>query len=226
MTTIGENELTCAICGKTSKHRVLTSTSAFGSPDLDLRPPQLQRSTMHLWLAECPYCGYVAEDLEECSCIDKGMTTLYDMHRFVRSAEYVSCAEEHGIDEPLAEQFFMAYTIAARFGDHEKAMQYLIRTAWVYDDLGDTDKASSFRSLALTEADHILSGEPEEKDTLMLMREDLLRRSGRFGQLIEEYSGITFGDPLLDAINAFQIEKAKEGDTGCYTVRDAVPAEE
>ncbi|MBQ1465319.1 MAG: hypothetical protein IIZ17_01405, partial [Eubacteriaceae bacterium] len=63
-------------------------------------------------------------------------------------------------------------------------------------------------------------------DTLMLMREDLLRRSGRFGQLIEEYSGITFGDPMLDAINAFQIEKAKEGDTGCYTVRDAVPAEE
>ena len=89
-----------------------------------------------------------------------------------------------------------------------------------------SDKATHFRSLALTEADLILSGDPEEKDTLMLMREDLLRRLGRFEQLIEEYSGITFGDPLFDAINAFQIEKAKEGDIGCYTVRDAVSEEE
>ena len=126
----------------------------------------------------------------------------------------------------MAARFSKAHHIALRFGDHDSAMNYLIRAAWVYDDLGDTLKASYLRSLALLQADLALSDEPEDKVTLMLIREDLLRRSGRFEALIEEYSGITFDDPMYELINAFQIEKAKEGDRGFYTLSDAVPEED
>lgn len=36
----------CAVCGKESEQITLASTNTFGSPDLDLRPPEMKRSTM------------------------------------------------------------------------------------------------------------------------------------------------------------------------------------
>jgi hypothetical protein len=39
MTTLFEVDRACAVCGQESRQLSLTSTSAFGAPDLDLRPP-------------------------------------------------------------------------------------------------------------------------------------------------------------------------------------------
>ena len=50
MTTLDERTSTCAICGGRSKQTVVASTNARGSPDLDLRPPEMQRSTMPYWV--------------------------------------------------------------------------------------------------------------------------------------------------------------------------------
>ena len=36
----------CAVCGALHEYRILTFTDAIGSPDLDLRPPQMKRGTM------------------------------------------------------------------------------------------------------------------------------------------------------------------------------------
>jgi ribosomal protein L37E len=60
MTTYTRKEVTCANCGAQSSHATLGSTNEFGSPDLDLRPPQMMRATMNAWLQECPACGLVA----------------------------------------------------------------------------------------------------------------------------------------------------------------------
>ena len=64
MTTIMEFNQTCAVCGETSLQPVISSTSTWGYPDLDLRPAEMQRSSMFAWLVECPHCGYVAAKLE------------------------------------------------------------------------------------------------------------------------------------------------------------------
>ena len=64
MTSSRFRQVICSACGTSSRQQVLLSTNSFlGSPDLDLRPPEMERSTMSLWLQECPNCGFVSGDL-------------------------------------------------------------------------------------------------------------------------------------------------------------------
>ena len=60
----------------------------------------------------------------------------------------------------------------------------------------------------------------EEKKNYLAIKADLLRRSGQFDQLIEEFSDIVIGEEIYDNVIQFQIEKALEKDTKCYTVGD------
>ena len=60
------------------------------------------------------------------------------------------------------------------------------------------------------------------KNTLLLMKADLMRRGGQFEELVEEYENITFEESQLNDIAQFQIEKAKEKDDNCYTVASVI----
>ena len=64
MTTMYQDTVKCYVCGKESKQTVLGSTNSFGSQDLDLRPPEMMRGTMEYWAHECPYCGYIAKNID------------------------------------------------------------------------------------------------------------------------------------------------------------------
>jgi hypothetical protein len=64
MTRVSEREVACAVCGHTQAVYVLMSTNRFGPADLDTRPPEMQRSTMPMWLAECEGCGYTSAELD------------------------------------------------------------------------------------------------------------------------------------------------------------------
>ncbi|MBR4908658.1 MAG: hypothetical protein IKZ43_06585 [Acidaminococcaceae bacterium] len=46
MTTMFRQKYKCAVCGAEQEFYGIASTNSFGSPDLDLRPPEMQRSTM------------------------------------------------------------------------------------------------------------------------------------------------------------------------------------
>src|SRR5690349_6640199 len=65
MTTIIPQTITCSFCHTPSEQNLIGSTNSFGAPDLDTRPPEMMRSTMPLWVQECPHCGYVAKDLAQ-----------------------------------------------------------------------------------------------------------------------------------------------------------------
>ena len=65
MSTMRPMDVTCRVCKKKSEQIILTSTNSFGSPDLDLRPPEMQRSTMCFWVQRCPSCGYVASSIDD-----------------------------------------------------------------------------------------------------------------------------------------------------------------
>src|SRR5438093_611864 len=97
MTTFFRQDVTCVNCRKSSEHHVLSSTNAFGSADLDLRPPEMKRSTMRAWLQLCPHCGYVAPDLSR---------KVGDL-AVVGSAEYRSAVSDKRFPE-LARRF-LAY---------------------------------------------------------------------------------------------------------------------
>ena len=57
---------------------------------------------------------------------------------------------------------------------------------------------------------------------MQLIRADLLRRSGRFEQLLEEYENVTFASAPLDNILAFQKQLAEKQDDSCHLIREAV----
>lgn len=200
----------CAVCGEQSRQEVLSSTSRFGSPDLDLRPPQMMRSTMYWWIQDCPRCGYVAKDIADATPIDVEWLT---------SQEYVTCS---GIDfhAQLAKLFYRQHLIAVKANNIDTAFHALLHAAWDCDDRGDDENACRCRKLALELIDRLL--DKKANDNLCVVKTDLLRRAGLFDELRRQYSDMHFDDETLSRIVAFQLERAAQGDTARYTVAQAL----
>ena len=199
----------CSVCGKSSKQTILLSSNRFGAPDLDLRPPQMMRGTMRWWIQECPRCGYVAKSLD-----DKTNVTS----KWLQSAEYRAC-NDIDFSSSLAKRFYRHYLISEKQRNVNDAFYAVLHAAWACDDTGDTENAVRCRTLALNELEKMIASGPSNEDFLVL-KADLLRRTGAFDALIEEYQNKAFSSDLLNRIIAFQIAKAKLGDTACYTVAD------
>eukprot|EP01084_Bolivina_argentea_P174580 302388_1 len=62
-TTLDKESSACPVCHTTSTHMIITSTNQFGSPDLDLRPPPMKRSTLSRNVQCCPNCGFCQYNL-------------------------------------------------------------------------------------------------------------------------------------------------------------------
>lgn len=71
MTDFRVEQLTCACCSAVFRAEVLQSTNRRGYSDLDGRPPEMQRSTMHYWLQECPTCLYCAYRIETAAAVGR-----------------------------------------------------------------------------------------------------------------------------------------------------------
>lgn len=201
----------CSVCGKPSPQSVLLSTNSMGYSDLDLRPPEMQRSTMNTWIHECPYCGYVASDLEDELEISK---------EFLESEEYLTC-EGYDFKADLSKLFYKKYLIAKQSDNALDCFLSLRNCAWKCDDYGD-ENAITIRKQALPYIDELIQKDDEDKNSLLVMKSDFLRRSGEFEKLLRVYENLTLGDELLDRIIQFEIQKALEKDTECYTVEDVV----
>jgi hypothetical protein len=125
MTTFASTTITCGACGHNFAHDDLSSTNRFGSMDLDLRPPEMERSTMQAWLQQCPNCGYSAVDA----------STFDPRHRAVlESPEYRQHLTNSGLP-PLAAKFICAGLLAEAAGQLEEAGLSYLRSAWVMDDV-------------------------------------------------------------------------------------------
>ena len=214
MSSIRKTEVTCILCGKPSVQTLLTSTNQFGSPDLDLRPSEMARSTMLWWVQECPHCGYVAKDLSCKSFISQA---------FLEKEEYRSC-DHKSFKTSLAKTFYRDYLINREIGSTNAAFQSALRAAWACDDVNDTENAIFCRLMALAELEELIYDSHSE--TAMVMKADLLRRTGQFDVLLEEYKDKTFLEDISNQIIAFQMKKAKEKDVGCYTVADVTQPKE
>ena len=208
---INNHDEKCWVCGKPSPQPVLLSTNSMGYPDLDLRPPEMQRSTMNTWIHECPHCGYVASDLGDELKISKD---------FLKCNEYLTC-DGHDFKGELSKRFYKKYLIAKQSDDTLGCFLALRNCAWKCDDFDD-ENAKDIRKLALPYLDALIEKDDEDKNTLLLIKSDFLRRSGEFEHVISEYENMTIGEELMDNIVQFQIQKAIEKDAGCYTVKDVV----
>lgn len=226
MTLETYQEVICFFCGNKSEQNILWSTNSCGSPDLDTRPPEMERSTMHAWLQYCPYCQYVAEDIASATDLPKD---------FLSSKQYL----DFGIHKPnsdLLKEYLLKARISQRLGDHQSAFWDYIHAAWVADDPaayeneedeicyieeGDVFWSINARKLAIEAFDNLPADTVTE--TWKVIKADLLRKSGQFDRLISEYAGVQFSEEILNQIIAIQIEKAKLKDTKTYTIAEVLP---
>lgn len=215
MTTFFSSECKCCVCEATAHYNCLGSTNTFGGcPDLDTRPPEMARSTIGLWVHECPECGYAAPDVEDVYEFD---------HALLESDRYKNC---DGIvfKSKSTERFYRRYMITESVHDYSNAFQAALWAAWMCDDTDDKENAVLCRKKAVAQLNMFLESkkdiETEQYNTLRVMKADLMRRAGMFDEVISEYSDKTLNDKLLDSIIAFTLEKAKEHDAECYTVDD------
>ena len=202
-------EEVCFVCENESRQTVLASTNQFGAPDLDLRPPEMARSTMCWWVHECPHCGYVSEDLSDETTVTK---------EWLESEEYLSL-DNIKFEDELAIIFYKRYLINNKERHYKSAFNALLRSAWACDDANDVENAVYCRKKAI-ETLKKFKASGKQKDTFVLIKADLLRRSGQFDLLIEELKDKTFSDEFLNKVAGFQIEKARQKDTACYTLAD------
>lgn len=174
MTSFSDIELKCALCGARSDHLELASTNTFGPPDLDLRPPEMRRSTMLHWLQRCPSCSLVAEDIEH---------PPPAAERILRSDAYLQILADEAIPE-LSRVFQCHALICEADGEFGGAFQWMLAAAWVADDANMSDLAIALRLKAVAYFDQKQDVIVDEKFRLL----DVLRRSGswaRADELIE-----------------------------------------
>ncbi len=212
MTTVFPATVRCSVCGSENEIMVIGSTNTFGPTDLDTRPPEMKRSTMCYWVQECRNCGYTAVDLTDETTLERS---------FFETEDYKSC---RGIPfaSDLAKSFFRHYLITSEEDQHEEAFFAALHAAWACDDREDETNAALMREKAIEMADRLLQTDScDWKDTVRLIRADLLRRTGRFDELLEQYESAAFENELMNAILAFEKELARRKLSGCYTAADA-----
>ena len=213
MTTLFRETVTCAGCQKSSEHDGVSSTNAFGSPDLDLRPPEMQRSTIRFWLRQCPHCGYVAPDLSRAAG---------DMS-VVKSAAYRAILQDTHFPE-LARRFLAHATLVA--ASPNSAAQARLHAAWVCDDMRQSTQAAECRKLAAESFGAMKPFEDSEQGvTTGAILVDVLRRAGEFDQAAAECDALLqckrAAGPLRQVLE-FQRRLAVKQDASAHRVDECV----
>lgn len=211
MTVLKQVIRKCAVCGRYSEQTIVQSPRIFGSRDLDTRPPESIRSTMEFWAQECPYCGYVADDLAEATTVDEG---------WLHSDEFAARADVAFL-APLASRFYRFHLI--NLADNNPGDAYLaaLHAAWVCDDCGDREYADFCRQRVLEVLPWYHEMFPAD-ETVLVIEADVLRRTRQFDSLLAKFADVRSCRPLLNILLDFQLEKARARDTRCYTVADAL----
>ena len=208
MTTFCNTKYKCGLCGHKFISQAIMSTNTFGSPDLDLRPPEMQRSTMRMWIAQCPKCGYVHFKIEKNGKKHKS---------YVKSDDYKTCEGANLLSE-LASNFYKCALILLRDDNKKEAYDAFLYAAWACDDHGDEEGSVLCRNKAIALYEDNLF---KENNNLVLRHIDLLRRVGSFRDAIEFCESVQFEDELMKKIAKFQRELSLKEDMGCYRVIDS-----
>lgn len=217
MTTFAEESVVCGACGRVFTHHALASTNSFGSPDLDTRPPEMQRSTMHAWIQRCPSCGYCSRDASE---FQDSLRAVLD------SSEYRSQLADTRYPE-LASSFICSGMLADASERPDDAGWAYLHAAWVLDDARKDDLARLWRGkaadsfLAVVAEGHAFAAQPGASEAILI---DCLRRAGRGGEalpLIERALSQNYED-IIHKILVLQRALIQRGDTAAHLVKEAL----
>ena len=192
-------EFKCSVCGAKSKHTVITKIQVNGAPDMDFRPPAPHRSTMEYWVMECPECHYCNGSIDIPLKADKS---------YLDSDEY-KMLDGLKTENPLVSKFVRKAIVCMKNKDYKEAVQSYLYGAWVCDDNRNIETGLECRKKALNimENSTIL-----DDDNFLLLRADLLRRTGQFDKVVSDYGEKFFNVPLMLLASQYQVKLAKNKD--------------
>lgn len=215
MTTVGLKRVRCIVCGWRGEKSVILSTSSFGPPGLDLRPPPPHGSSVDLWVMDCPQCGYCAPDISEPidigdpsgsagGTLDDAVDRRDAWRRVVR--KLMSDGRYHapfGVKDAVPQEavtHLRCGVLELAGGRSADAGNSALRAAWICDDnaassVGDDprDVAAQCRRAALglfqqaREAHQPFATDRIHEELLLI---DLLRRTGDFVVAAERLSDL------------------------------------
>lgn len=201
----------CCKCNAKCNVVVLESTNTFGSPDLDLRPPEMQRSTMDMWLQECPHCGYINYDL----ALDNGINK-----DFINSKQYkASLTDNKDSKYGLACKFYKFYLEMMELDLISKAYIALLHTAWCCDDIKEYEIAKDCRN-KMTKLFELFSEDDKNNENIIARHIDVMRRAGKFEDIIKQYSNFCAKTDIIQKVITFQIKLSMANDDSCYRIED------
>jgi hypothetical protein len=217
MTTLLKNRVACAVCGAFSDQIRIQSTNAFGSPDLDLRPPEMQRSTMHCWVQACPHCGYCAGEI----------STPLALSSAVLAGDAYQSRLKNPNRPQLANRFLCKAMLDEAAGKLAEAAWASIHAAWACDDQRNEDAAISCRN----EAVRLIGAAAQKSQQIIeqagvseVVLADLLRRAGRHEEARDVAAAALsrVSDETIEKCLRFEIRLADQRDTRVHRVADAL----
>ena len=217
MTTLVPEQIECAICGEQSEQTVVGSSSSFGAPDLDGRPPALIRYTISYWVQRCPSCGYCATRIDEPSA--KATEVMAESF-------YQNQLHNHSFPV-LANSFLCAAFIQEQQGQLTDAGWSCVHAAWVCDDEHNTTAAQYCRHKAVallqqaTDAGQTIYEDPEHAALLLA---DLMRRAGEFAAATAHCQHMLAQplSPLVQHMLTAQQALITRRDMAGYTIEEAI----
>jgi hypothetical protein len=216
MTMIYEETKECFVCGAQGEFGWIASTNQFGLPDLDLRPPEMHRSTISLWIQRCHGCGFCAPDISE-----KGVP-VKTVKKIIRQDEYHYQLNNSAF--PTLANSFLCHAIKQeKMAHYNAAALSAMHAAWSCDDVRMKTASSICRQRAIEMIDKARSAGQlfaEDADTEKAIEIDLSRRSGRFDRarlLCEEFISHNPASEILTIVR-FQKSLIEKQDDGCHSL--------
>src|SRR5687768_16635994 len=165
-----EQEITCAICRNVSRQFTPVTVPDDAPPDSDTRPGPPWSGALETWIAQCPHCGYCAEDVS---------ATLPGAAQIVHSDEYLQrLASDTG---PWLARRLACYALIVEWAHQWADAGWVwLHAAWACDDADDQAAALECRRMAIDRwkrGKELGQGFADDLPTEFAMVTDLYRRT-------------------------------------------------
>ena len=172
--------------------------------DLDQRPPEPLRRAMYSQIFRCPYCGFTV-----------GPKMRVVSEDYVLEEDYKTC-ERRDLPEGTGADYYRLGMTSEKEHDLVNSFEAFLRAAWAFDDADDDVNAKKCRDRCI----EMNTALPGKNSYDWLVRADIFRRAGRFAEFPDDIKNAHYPDGLTNMIMKFQSEKAAEGDTKAYKMKD------
>ncbi len=218
MTMLIPKTVTCSHCNASNEVIEMASTSSFGPPDLDLRPAEMARSTLHTQVYRCTGCGFASNNLETEEDSDSVVMQSVEYQHYLSS----------GLPG-LAISFACCAMIEEKRGDLESTGTQWLKAAWVCDDEG-IEEGRDFRVRAADALCRYLSNngsKSENVENIRMVIIDVLRRARQFKEAADWCHDLIAksSEMFLKKLAEYELTLIEASDDACHHVPDLTEGE-